>query len=363
MAKTNIPPLIPPPLPPQQRPASQVGENLVGAELRSQDDQTRYLFGSILVGLLLLIFLFILFFASNGGAGGGDGDKLGSGSANGEVEGVLDGDSLRGDSLENGQDEKTLVQAGEPAPEQQSVPGTETPTDEITSPGRGEEATATNQQGGDGDSATSAEQQTALLSMVPNRQNASRNASTGNLPPGAAGDLGTDLSSSKGMNPFVGEGKPAASTVFVIDVSGSMQSFDKLPRVMNALGRAIDQLKDNQKLCVLLFDTGYYFEPSLPGLVPANKKNRERIKAWLQQPPGGGGTEPMAALAAAIDLKPERIVLLSDGEFDPTNVQTITALNAKLKKPARIDCVGLMEEVYVLKEIAKANKGTYYQAW
>jgi uncharacterized protein with von Willebrand factor type A (vWA) domain len=178
-----------------------------------------------------------------------------------------------------------------------------------------------------------------------------------------AGAAGTDLATSKGINPFVGEGKPAASTVYVIDVSGSMQDPTKLPRVMNALIRGIDDLKGNQKFCVFLFDFGYYFEPSMQQMVPANDANKQRAKAWLSNPPGGGGTNPVPAMHAAILQEPERIVLLSDGEFDPYAVDQITQMNQNLRKPARIDCVGLMEQVLVLQEIARQNKGVYYQAW
>ena len=44
----------------------------------------------------------------------------------------------------------------------------------------------------------------------------------------------------------------------------------------------------------------------------------------LSQPPGGGGTNPMAAMSVAIAYRPERIVLLSDGEFDPTTRPVVT---------------------------------------
>lgn len=306
--------------------------------------------------------LLALFFVA-GGAGGGDGDKLGSGKANGPVEGVLDGENEKGDSLENGPDDKTRVQAGEPETEQSKDPGAEVQAEQAPLPISQDYSPSTEDSTVDGSEDGEVKEKTVILSRVPNRQTQATSGGTGHLPGKSPGQNGVDLSSSKGMNPFVGEGKPAASTVFVIDVSGSMQNPGKLPRVMNALSRAIDQLKENQKVCVLLFDDFYFSDPSLPGLVPANKKNRERIQLWLASPQGGGGTEPMAAMTAAIALNPERIVLLSDGEFDPSNVQMITMLNSRQTKPARIDCVGLMEQVIVLQEIAKANRGIYYQAY
>jgi len=98
------------------------------------------------------------------------------------------------------------------------------------------------------------------------------------------------------------------------------------------------------------------------GLLLANEKNKQAIYDWLDNAPGGGGTNPLPAMITAIQQKPERIILLSDGEFDPTSVFAITQANQSNKQPARIDCVGLMEEVETLKEIARSNKGTYYQA-
>lgn len=165
-----------------------------------------------------------------------------------------------------------------------------------------------------------------------------------------------------GANPFVGSGPPAKSTVYVIDVSGSMQTPDRLPRVISTLKRAVDLLEPEQKFTVILFDQGFYNAPIGQGLVLANKRNKQAIYNWLDNAPGGSGTNPLPAMLTAIQQRPERIVLLSDGEFDPSSAFTITQANRANTKSARIDCVGLMEEVETLKEIAKVNKGIYYQA-
>jgi Mg-chelatase subunit ChlD len=164
------------------------------------------------------------------------------------------------------------------------------------------------------------------------------------------------------MNPFVGQGKRSDSTVFVIDVSGSMMSDNRLPRVIRSLTKAIEALEQKQMFAVILFDTDYLMPPHTSGLVPATRQNKDYILQWLSAPPGGGGTDPTEAMFVAIGLKPERIVLLTDGEFDPTAAVTITLRNQSNTKPSRIDCVGLDEQVLVLQEIAKRNQGIYYQA-
>jgi hypothetical protein len=196
------------------------------------------------------------------------------------------------------------------------------------------------------------------LMIVPNRQSQPKLGAS--QPVTNAKEV--DLTSSEGINPFMGEGEKAKTTVFVIDVSGSMQTGDRLPRVLSSLTRAIDHLDENQIFAVFLFDTNYYTIHT-SGMIPATTGNKASIKEWLSYRMGGGGTEPMAAMSVAIQLEPERIVLLTDGEFDPLAAAVITQQNMAKKKPARIDCVGLAEEVIVLQEIASQNKGVYYQVW
>ena len=65
---------------------------------------------------------------------------------------------------------------------------------------------------------------------------------------------GSEIISSGGRNPFVGEGPSAKSTVFVVDVSGSMQNPGRLPRVLASMTRAIELLTSNQKFAIVLFD-------------------------------------------------------------------------------------------------------------
>jgi hypothetical protein len=185
---------------------------------------------------------------------------------------------------------------------------------------------------------------------------ASRSSSTGTAA------TGQTLAVRGGVNPFLGTGSPAKSNVFVIDISGSMQTVDRLPRVMATLKRAIGQLKPEQSFMVVLFDSTFHTDPSSNGLVLAKKKNIDRIYEWLDMPHFGSGTNPLPAMLFAMQLRPERIVLLSDGEFDPTFADAITQANRSNQKPAKIDCVGLMEQVEVLKQIAASNKGIYFQA-
>ena len=163
-------------------------------------------------------------------------------------------------------------------------------------------------------------------------------------------------------NPFLEMGK-ANSVVFVIDKSSSMA--DRLARVISALDQAIEKLDPKQSFQLIFFDDVAHSHPQFTGLIRATKQNKEKMAAWVKSfVSPSGGTEPLEAALQAIAMKPDRIVILSDGEFNPAYVDSITQANsAGTKKPIRIDCIGLDEVVESLRQIAKQNgPGIYYQA-
>lgn len=163
-------------------------------------------------------------------------------------------------------------------------------------------------------------------------------------------------------NPFLSQ-HSEASTVFVIDKSGSMAG-SNLSRVVAALVEAIDLLKEDQSFQVVFFDDGPYYNPKLPGLSDATATNKRIAIDWLYQIQADGGTEPLEAMLEAIQLRPVRIVLLSDGEFDPSYAGRITQSNHTGSEAlVKIDCVGVAETVASLQEIARDNgPGIYFQA-
>ena len=176
-------------------------------------------------------------------------------------------------------------------------------------------------------------------------------------PPPNVGNLG----SAGGANPLE-EASGSGNVVFVIDFSGSMQG-SPLERVKQSLVAAIEKLKLDQKFTVIFFDDSMYLSPLGPKLVSANSKMKRDFGLWISQAIGGGGTEPTESLEMALQLEPDRIVVLSDGEFDPLVVELITAQNHSSKNPIRIDCIGLTEVIHTLQELAKRNgQGIYYQA-
>jgi hypothetical protein len=90
-------------------------------------------------------------------------------------------------------------------------------------------------------------------------------------------------------------------------------------RAVYELKRSIEQLGSEQSFCVLLFDgrarpmCGLGSEDLT--LWAANASNRKRFVGWVSGQATGPFTRPKQALAYALQLQPDAVFLLSDGEF------------------------------------------------
>jgi Mg-chelatase subunit ChlD len=165
----------------------------------------------------------------------------------------------------------------------------------------------------------------------------------------------------KGNNPFLGDGKPFKTAVYVFDISGSMLTDNRLKRVLECLEEAIKRLKPNQQIKLIAFHSYAVPDTVAQGLYPASDANKKSAIQWLYQPKLPGGTDPTQAMLDAIQLKPEVIFMLTDGEFDPYCVDAVTNANQAQPNPSIINCIGLSEDIPNLREIARRNKGSYWQ--
>jgi Ca-activated chloride channel family protein len=113
--------------------------------------------------------------------------------------------------------------------------------------------------------------------------------------------------------------RPPANLVFLIDVSGSMQSPDKLPLLKNAFRLLTDQLtaRDRVSMVVYAGSSGVVLEPT-----PGDQKHK--IRAAIDRLEAGGSTNGAAGIERAYQLARDaqikgginRVVLATDGDFN-----------------------------------------------
>lgn len=117
----------------------------------------------------------------------------------------------------------------------------------------------------------------------------------------------------------VPEGKPRANLVFLIDVSGSMNSPDKLPLLKNAFRMLVETLDPKDSVAVVV-----YAGAAGTMLEPTPVKEKGKILAVLDRLTAGGSTaggegirQAYALAEANFDPKGvNRVILATDGDFN-----------------------------------------------
>ncbi|WP_298765085.1 von Willebrand factor type A domain-containing protein [uncultured Polaribacter sp.] len=115
------------------------------------------------------------------------------------------------------------------------------------------------------------------------------------------------------------ENLPAANLTFLIDVSGSMGSSNKLPLLKSAFKLLVKQLRKKDKVAIVVY-------AGAAGIVlkPTSGNHKEKIMAALNHLESGGSTAGGAGIELAYDLATKhfkkngnnRVILATDGDFN-----------------------------------------------
>ncbi|MCH5212440.1 MAG: von Willebrand factor type A domain-containing protein [Oscillospiraceae bacterium] len=130
--------------------------------------------------------------------------------------------------------------------------------------------------------------------------------------------------------------KPS-NLVFLIDVSGSMDSYNKLPMLKQAMNMLVDNLGENDTVSIVTYASG-----TRVALEPTNCTEKDKIKSVIQSLYAYGATNGADGLLLAyetignkiIDGGNNRIILCSDGDFNvgPSSPEELKTLVTDMRK-------------------------------
>ena len=161
---------------------------------------------------------------------------------------------------------------------------------------------------------------------------------------------------------------PDANYVFLIDVSGSMDSPDKLGILKTGFKLLVDNLRENDKVAIVTYSTTVHVL-----LKSTSAAQKSKIKSAIDQLRAGGSTAGAAALETAYDVALEsliadgnnRVIIGTDGDFNVglSSDEALTELiKTKLQSGIYLTVLGVgggnLNES-MMEQVANKGNGNY----
>ncbi|MEZ0262186.1 MAG: von Willebrand factor type A domain-containing protein [Alphaproteobacteria bacterium] len=170
-----------------------------------------------------------------------------------------------------------------------------------------------------------------------------------------------------GIKGFMPKEKPQSNLVFLIDTSGSMNSPDKLPLVVNSFKLLLESLAPEDTVSIVT-----YAGTSGIALQPVKASEKKAILRVLDGLASGGGTAGQAGIQAAYDLAAQnfikegnnRVILATDGDFNvglSRSEDLTTFIEGKREKGIFLTVLGYGAGNYhdvTMQALAQAGNGT-----
>lgn len=161
---------------------------------------------------------------------------------------------------------------------------------------------------------------------------------------------------------------PPSNLVFLVDVSGSMNSPERLPLLKSALKLLTNQLRPQDRVSLVTYASG-----TRVVLEPTSGAHRARILAALDNLRAGGSTHGAAGIALAYSMAEQgyirgginRILLATDGDFNVgiTNFDALKNMaEEKRKSGVSLSTLGFGVGNYnekLMEQLADAGNGNY----
>ena len=163
---------------------------------------------------------------------------------------------------------------------------------------------------------------------------------------------------------FFGSTAAGYRIVFVVDRSGSM--WDQFGKVRDELLNALGRLGPNQQFQVIFFSSGKPQQMLPIGFRAASPVNKKKAYDFLQRigrmDPVSGPTDPGPALLAGLSLPngpADAIFLLSDGDFRPEVLDSVSQANPKTRTRIYTLGFGYRAGGELLQKLARSNGGSF----
>ena len=146
--------------------------------------------------------------------------------------------------------------------------------------------------------------------------------------------------------------------VFVLDTSGSMSGFP-IEKAKETMKLALDNLYPSDTFNLITFsgDTHVLF----PKPVPATKENMNKAQAFLQSRSGGGGTEMMTAIKAALapsdDQSHVRIVCFMTDGYVGNDMEIVSEIQKHQNARVFSFGIGNAANRFLLDKMAEVGRG------
>jgi len=161
---------------------------------------------------------------------------------------------------------------------------------------------------------------------------------------------------------------PKSNFVFLVDVSGSMDSPNKLPLLKSSMKVLLDELRDDDRVSIV-----YYASGTGVLLEPTKASDKKKIVDAIDNMRAGGGTSGAAGLELAYEMAEKyfvkngnnRIILATDGDFNigkSSDEEMQELIEEKRKSGVYLTCLGFGMGNYKdskLMTLSKKGNGNY----
>ena len=161
---------------------------------------------------------------------------------------------------------------------------------------------------------------------------------------------------------------PAGNLVFLIDVSGSMTDYNKLPLLKKSFKMLVNNLRDNDSISIAV-----YAGAAGTVLEPTKGSNKKKILKAIDQLSAGGSTAGAQGIRLAYKLAEEsfikggnnRVILATDGDFNvgvSSDSQLVKLIEKERKKGIFLTVLGFGMGNYKdakMEKLADKGNGNY----